>query len=593
MKFQKKILLVYSIFATAFILVFASFYFVLKFKSQTQKKEDEMQLVSNVKVQQIDHMFKSMSLVTPYLLSDVDVLRAITSLANQKVDAEVMKEKETDFYFTEEASLIRSKLKTYYMLGQFYKIIIFNSNDMVVSNSPKQNIQTDFSFKGYPWLQKIQGISGDDVIVKLHQDDWDKANDTKVVSLIREIQDENKSYIEVQIDEKRLKLELENGDEENGFAIVENTGELIYSTQNIPDLKSYDIQKNYSEDGLKIFVNSDGKKLAIKEQKSTNFDYTLLTINETDVFKSVLLDILPLTILLVILLFAASFIYIFLASSQLTKPIKQLQKIMQNTDLSNIRDNIIEPTASDEIESLYISYKDVLKRLNQSVTKEKKLSVLQLQAQFDLLQSQVNPHFIYNVLNVISERGLSLDDEIICDVCSDLSEMLRYSTSTKQKYTNVEKEIEYLKLYLNLLKLRYQKQLTYSINVSEDIYNVTLPKIVLQQLVENTVTHGYEKSGEVIEVDVKGCKKEKTIYLIVEDKGSGISETEKAKLYYDMKKVAEKLSDDRSNVELEIGGMGIVNTYARLYLLYGEHLKFLLLNGEEKGTKIVIQIEEV
>lgn len=71
-------------------------------------------------------------------------------------------------------------------------------------------------------------------------------------------------------------------------------------------------------------------------------------------------------------------------------------------------------------------------RLYKAIRREKQLSDLQMQTQFDMLQAQVNPHFIYNVLNVISSRGSMNDDEVICDICDDLAGMLRYSTDTNK-----------------------------------------------------------------------------------------------------------------------------------------------------------------
>ena len=79
------------------------------------------------------------------------------------------------------------------------------------------------------------------------------------------------------------------------------------------------------------------------------------------------------------------------------------------------------PAAENEFKELSQIYKEMKEQLNQSIIREARLSTLQLQAQLDVLQAQVNPHFLYNVLNIISNRGVQDNDEVICDICDDLS----------------------------------------------------------------------------------------------------------------------------------------------------------------------------
>lgn len=312
----------------------------------------------------------------------------------------------------------------------------------------------------------------------------------------------------------------------------------------------------------------------------------LLTLTDTDVNMRAMSEALPVSIIILLGAFTLSLSYVYFTSRQLTRPIRQLQKFMETTQLDNMNAEIPEKISNDEIESLYISYRDVLERLRQSMVNEKRMSLLQLQAQFDLLQAQVNPHFIYNVLNVISNRGIMSDDEVICEICGELASMLRYATNTKEKYATVRDEIQYLDQYLHLLKYRYDYRLSYSINIDERLYGKILPKIILQQIVENAVVHGYAQSDDRIEIEVTGAVDEDRWYLKIHDSGCGISGEKQQELSRQIEQVRKKLTKDRSNVELEIGGMGLVNTYARLYLLYDGDLIFEITS--HNGTDVVV-----
>ena len=150
-----------------------------------------------------------------------------------------------------------------------------------------------------------------------------------------------------------------------------------------------------------------------------------------------------------------------------------------------IRDRNI-PAAENEFKELSQIYKEMKEQLNQSIIREARLSTLQLQAQLDVLQAQVNPHFLYNVLNIISNRGVQDNDEVICDICDDLAGMLRYTTNTNERYADISSEKSYLQKYFSLLKYRYEHKLSYQIEIDDRISQQMLPKMILQQFVENS-----------------------------------------------------------------------------------------------------------
>ena len=119
-----------------------------------------------------------------------------------------------------------------------------------------------------------------------------------------------------------------------------------------------------------------------------------------------------------------------------------------------------------------------------------------------------------------------------------------------------------------------------------------LPKIVLQQIVENNVKHAYQNTADVIKIVIKGKKYKNGFFISVQDFGTGMTKEIKNNIEIKIRMVRDKLSQKRENVEMEIGGMGLVNTYARLYLLYGESIKFSIESQEGKGTIVNISTDE-
>jgi two-component system sensor histidine kinase YesM len=302
-------------------------------------------------------------------------------------------------------------------------------------------------------------------------------------------------------------------------------------------------------------------------------------------------DITAVTIIMALFIWVILVAVIGLLSLRVTAPIGQLIARIEQTNLDNIdHDAAIEyKYTDDELVHLRDSYNQLLKRLNHARRQEEQMSLLHLQAEFDALQAQVNPHFIYNVLNVISHRGVLNKDEVICEICEKLASMLRYAGGTSQRLVSVREELDYLEGYLYLLKTRYRDKLEYTIDVEEAVLGQRIPKIALQQFIENSITHGFNNSARIMALSVRGWAAEGRWYIEVRDNGGGFSETGKAALEKQMEAVKKRVRE--ANLNLDIGGMGLLNLYARFLLLFGDAVIFRLANrGGPSGNGAVVTI---
>ena len=585
MKFQKKIIAVYMLFSVIVTGIFGVAYYFMSVAQYKTREYAEIRAVSDVKMEKMEDMLDGMSSVITYFLSDVDVLEALQEFS--KLDAKSYQE----LYYDEAASVIRIKLTSYYLIDEYYRTVVFNKAGNVISNTNYGDrvLNEDASYATYPWADEVSGHGGKNVILGMHEDTWGKKENCNVLSVVKEIQGMDMGYVEVQQSETVLNKMFSDGDE-IGFIFTTKEGKLLYTNLPGDQYKQYVEKMKNSSNSSEEIVDKKGKKTLCFRQESDTQDVVLLSVTDTDIASLAAKEAFPIVALILAGALVLSLGYVYLTSKQLTRPIRQLQTFMEMTQIDNMNAEIPEKISNDEIEALYSSYRDVLERLRQSMLNEKRMSLLQLQAQFDLLQAQVNPHFIYNVLNVISGRGMMSDDEEICEICAELAGMIRYSTNTKEKYATVEDEVGYTERYLHLLKYRYDYKLQYELNINREIYREILPKIVLQQIVENSVVHGYDSTEEIIQIRITGEKEEDGWYLMVHDSGKGISMEKQEELYRAAEDIRRKLSSDRSNVEMQIGGMGLVNTYARLYLLYNDKVDFIIRPSKNKGTDVIIRI---
>lgn len=554
-------------------------------------------ITNNAKLQaaQMVNLFddsqNKMEQVAEFILSDQNTLSAIRSLALEMAEPKANKSD-----IVNNQAIVRRSINTAYNLDNFYRVIIYNNYGYVAAsaNAKDKLVNTELKGTDIPWIGEVQATKGRFMLVSAHADDWGiKKQPELVYSVVKEIQGKNLGYIEIQksiIDLSRIFEGHESKAEV--LALQESSGKIIYCTED----REEEVYKQYLylEDGAYQLRNKEsGKDELIVKQASDKSDIVIITLLDWEEAMGDIPKTGWMTAGIILSFLVLSILFIIITASLLTAPIRQLREKMEHTDIANMDQKIEIASADEDIQALTQSYRELLERLWDSVTQEKKLALLQLQAQFDTLQTQVNPHFIYNVLNVISGRGIQDNDEKICEICGNLASMLRYSTSTKERYATIDDELNYLKNYVYLLEARFEKRLQVKIQISDHIKKEIMPKITLQQLVENSIEHGYHNTSGDMNIEVRGYENEMGWFIEVEDNGEGILEQAHDELLKKIEWMRSKLTDRKEIVEMEIGGMGLANTYGRMYLLYQDAVVFDLKNRElNQGALAIIGVKK-
>lgn len=373
---------------------------------------------------------------------------------------------------------------------------------------------------------------------------------------------------------------------------VSGDGRILYQSQNGKAADLDTARKLAGQTGIFQRKNQDtGKREIVSAIYSGMTGATILIAEYKGVIWQKMSGFFWLMCSVLFVLVCLSVFFVYRASKRMARPVDQLRQQIENISFDNVEDAIQIEDSIDEIKALANANAQVIRRLKESLLKEKNLSYLQLQAQYDLLQAQINPHFFYNVLNLISARGLSMGDEEICEICESLSAMFRYATGNRTRYATVEEEMDYLEKYFYLMKLRYRHRLEYDVEADDRIKNEAVPKIVFQQIVENSIKHGFNSGRDVLRISVKGTLHEadRQWEMRFEDNGGGISEDTVREIRERMEQMRESLKSQNSNPEMEFGGMGLLNTYARLVLFFGDEAK-LSIWGSPEGTVVTIMV---
>lgn len=562
MRFQKRILLHYGIILFVSVAVISVLHYQSTRKQSLSEEYSYLQTLASQMTRHLELQYSSMEEAAEALLSDPDMLDNLRILATVPGESSYRQDAEKN---------INIKLNTYHIVKRYYRVIAYNQlGDIFASyDFDERKVADTVPAAQEELTRQATGQKGKSVLIAPHTDPWGIKEQKKVYSLLKEVLG-YKTYLEVQQTEESLEHIFSVYDEDIRVTAVFGEGKLLYGTkENIP--RGYPnaelVASSYSElTGVTVMVAENKSVVFRKMSGSLWVEWGALV------------------------LFAGLFaFFLYQASKYIARPVNELREQMEKGNFENPEEQIHIENSMDEIKALANAYERVIKRLRESLLKEKSLSYLQLQAHYDLLQAQINPHFFHNVLNVISSRGLSTGDETICEMCESLAGMFRYATGNKVRYVPVRDEIGYLEQYLYLMKLRFCHKIQYSIEVEEELQTQMVPKIVFQPVVENSIKHGFNRHEDVMEIRIRGrIDREKNQWeMLFEDNGEGIDQNTIRQLEEGMAAMRRNIKDCQADNGMEIGGMGLLNAYARLILFLGDDVK-LAIYGSGHGTRVVI-----
>lgn len=591
MKFRTKLILGFSVVIFFISAILGAVCYNYNSKRLSEKAAQSLKFYSRQTAANVDFTIDSMKHVTDYILSDSDMLNAIKTLPKYHDNSNTLSK---TIEHNELLDTLNSGISMYYINSNFYRVIIFNEFGDVASstNAGSKITNKARNTTNIKWLDSAARKHGQPILIAPHMDGWGIRESEEVFSLARKVQGGDFGYIEVEYATDKLEEIFEIPDSDIKIVAFLPGGEVLYQSEGLTsDLVSY-IKRHPAVTKMdSITVSSDQSMWSSASEVSDNYGIRVVALEEKTEIVTGMKDAVMIALGMAIGCFVISMGVVIFIASKLSKPLTMLKDQMENTELENMDAELMVPNTDDEVQAVGVAYQNLMRRLNESIVKEKRMSLLQLQAQFDTLQAQVNPHFLYNVLNVISSRGIIDGDEEICEICGCLAAMLRYSTNTKERYATVEKELEYLERYIFLLKSRYEHRLEVEVDCEESVKQEQLPKIVLQQLVENSIQHGYNNSKNIMKIQVHGWRDETGWYFEVRDNGQGATEEVRKELEQKMDAIRKKIMSRGSSIEMEIGGMGLANTYARMFLLYNGRAVFRIRNLEE-GLSVIIGVSE-
>lgn len=352
--------------------------------------------------------------------------------------------------------------------------------------------------------------------------------------------------------------------ENRGGLILDELGNVVYFGYHMDD--NYRPQKETSLQYLEEHYVCTKEKI-----KDTQWNFCLYQpkeVLEKSVW-SLLLGNIP--ILLICLLLILLLGYFF--SKKMVGRLEQLTENMNQINLG-LRQVTVVSQSKDEIGVLVRTFTRMMDDINKLISQVYEAKIKLQKTEMKALQAQINPHFLYNSLSIINWKAIEAENNEISQITLALSTYYRTSLNKGETMTIVANEIRNIEAYLHIQLIMHDYNFQIIKDIQEDVFSYSVPKLILQPLVENAIEHGLDVSEKEKKwLKVLAFKKENNLILAVEDNGMGMSEEQ-----------AEKIITYRSK------GYGVRNVNDRITLLYGEEYHVKVKSCQGKGTRIEIVI---
>ncbi|ASN93858.1 sensor histidine kinase [Enterocloster bolteae] len=420
-----------------------------------------------------------------------------------------------------------------------------------------------------------------------HPDYWNSKVGYEMISLYcplgNKIQDDMYGIIEIQQDfQKLVKTLLPGLDQDMAVLLFDSSGRCIFnSMESICPPEYYDFyysQASKNPDSrygfCRIKVGNRAQEQYLSAGISETSGWMAVMVRNKSSIVNVIQDIQKVIIMAIFVFMVLSAYMAYRISLKMTRPINDMIVSAQSISWSNLDMKTLEGNDENEIMALNNTFKETLKRLSKSMQ-------LELGARLNALQSQMNPHFLYNTLSVISASADQ--QEKVERMCSRLSDMLRYSTVYEEESNStLEDEVRHTENYLELMKDRYEENLIYNIEEAGELERVKVPRVILQPIVENCFKHGFGENGFpwIIHVAVTASHGHWRIH--VRNNGRPFQDR-------DLTELNEKVEGFLKGEQKKISGIGLTNTIIRLRLLYEEQVEYEIYTGNDGYTYVVLK----
>lgn len=553
MRIKTKILVTYiTILFISFVITFSVISVINSSYTKNEITKAGTQTVSALKGN-LSLIFENVTQFSNLLYFDKNVQEALRHVDTASIDPSIQK--------TIKQSLVNMILSGEYISS----VMIIDSYHNTYSSykkSPK-TVSVD-QIQDSKWYQTIGEHRGNGFFMKGSEGVIEFYGDTPYITYVREIRDVNNykplAILLVTVNEETIRnyFDQVSDAQKNDFYIIDGKGEYI-----VPPKK-----ESGHEDNRLVIAQDIGIE-----------DWKLAGLFQFDDITA----LAPYYSTVIVLVICINIIFAFFCSIMLTRfifhPLQKVETHMMLVEKGQFVEMEVNPQ-KNEINNLKRVFNHMTTSIKNLILKVKEEEQIIAKTELNLLQAQINPHFLYNTLDAVSALALMEDYDNCFKMTQALGSFYRNSLNSGLDFIKIKDEINCIQSYMTILNIRYDNEIKLEINVEEDVMDCEILKLLLQPLVENAVHHGIKpKDGKGI-VSIRIFSDEDEIIFIISDDGVGMSE----------EKIAEVM-EGRSVTGKS--GFGLYNLMQRITLYHGIKQPVLIHSETGNGTEVAVRVKRL
>lgn len=349
------------------------------------------------------------------------------------------------------------------------------------------------------------------------------------------------------------------------------------------------IDENLRQYFVKLAQNSGtmsyseaGKTYTVIYYHSNKTEWETIGLIPNDYLSKDLKSFRSMMLIIAVILLGICVLITNLLAKQFISPIEDTAKALEKFSQGDFSVHLSEDR-SDEIGRMNIVFNSTIQNVQKLMQKVTQAEILEREMEYKTLQSQMNPHFLYNTLDVINWMAWKKGEKEICRLITAVSNLMRISISNKQSIITLEQELSYVKDYLYIQHARYNERFEVIYNIDEDLLNQMIPKLIIQPIVENSIVHGIEDSQNKNMIYIYVLRNKDVIEIIVKDTGVGIAQDKIESL------LREQYSEQESKNKYHTN-LGLYAVNKRIKFLYGDEYGLFVTSKDGEWTQVVIKI---
>ncbi|MEH7010883.1 sensor histidine kinase [Neobacillus niacini] len=535
----------------------------------------------------VEKLLEDMLYITNFVQLDAEMNTIL------KEKAQSIVEYGTDYQQYMDDSKINKTIENITLVGEKSYVTILLKNGKSYKNYSNYDFEPS-SLVSEDWFKKLNTLQGyESIWIESRPTMFrsEKKNNPYQISVARTLRDQNQEiygYVIVTIMEKKINQIFKNMKGHEEMMILNSSNKILSHRDPVKIDEEFQYSDQLKENNSSNIFQISNKDYLIAEHDISFTGWKLVslvpykqaTTQINSIFSKVFtVQIVSFTIFLILM---ASLL------RTITKPIVHLGNIAEAVKRGNlaIRSRL---KSKDEVGRLSESFDHMLDRVNEMIHEITETQERKRKAELDMLQAQINPHFLFNVLNSIRMKVLVKGDKESANMISSLSKLLRMTIDKNKETITFRDEVLIVLDYISIMNMRQKEQVKVEISVHEEAYSLKIPRFVLQPIIENSIIHGLNQSAGTIVVRTEIM--EEQLVIIIEDNGQGMDDAVLSQL---RRKLGQSNGTENSVQKNNKGfsSLGLSNVYERMFITFGRSFRMDIKSLPSSGTKVILTIQK-